>query len=117
MIINEEDEVLSNNKLIDQAVNKTISDFILISSHNQNKLTNTSDPIIQRGEPYFDVYTSVAIIVIGCVIICLVVASLVAYKMRINYKLQRQVNMFKRIDQQLGREREYVISSWACKRF
>lgn len=83
------------------------------------RVANCSDIVMstgQNGSNNGNLYLMISMIVGGLVVIILGILAVVWYKMRVNYLLQRQINMFKRIDQQLGRDnREYVIDKWTFK--
>ena len=48
-----------------------------------------------------DVYTVIAIGTAGVVLISFMATTLIIYKMRVNYLLQRQLNQFRRVEAQL----------------
>lgn len=50
---------------------------------------------------HLNIYTIVSIVTAGLVCIAFMVTTIILYKIRINYLLERQLNQFRRIDAQL----------------
>jgi hypothetical protein len=82
------------------------------NSSSGNTSAATAQP---KTQGYIDAFTALAITFVCMLLITVLITAVVAYKLKINYELQRQINMFKRIDEQLGRHREYTIDRWACR--
>lgn len=55
----------------------------------------------QQTPGKIDVYTAIAIGTGGLVLVAFMVTTVVLYKMRVNYLLQRQLNQFRRVEAQL----------------
>ena len=58
-------------------------------------------PLDSKSGKEIDVYTVIAIGTAGVVLISFMATTLIIYKMRVNYLLQRQLNQFRRVEAQL----------------
>lgn len=67
----------------------------------------TSSKVSTAETPFFNIYSTIAFSIVGIVLICAMITVILMYKIRLNYLIKRQINQLKRIDQQLGIERDF----------
>ena len=90
---------------------KIFKDYELSTSEAWNKTsTTTALPSLPCDTTSkVNVYFVVGMSIGGFVSLCLMVTVVVLYKIRANYLLKRQINQFRRIDQQLNLDRVYTM--------
>ena len=90
---------------------KIFKDYELSTSEAWNKTsTTTTLPCLPCDTtPKVNIYFVVGMSIGGFVSLCLMITVVVLYKIRANYLLKRQINQFRRIDQQLNLDRVYTM--------
>lgn len=84
-----------------------MTSFDELNSTLSTKKFSTSSKI-PDATPFFNIYSTITFTIIGIVLIFAMISVVLIYKIRLNYLIKRQINQLKRIDQQMGIERDFT---------
>ncbi|CAF0742766.1 unnamed protein product [Brachionus calyciflorus] len=104
------DDVVANssNTTTKPIIITTTTKILTITTATTIGSTIKSTTTTSGDSSFFNMYSTITFSILAFVLIVAMLTAIVIYKMRIKYLIKRQIIQLKRVDAQLGRERQYV---------